>query len=610
MPVIRRAVLLALPLLSSLLLTPRFASPVLAVCGGDCGSDLATVPKTVEKFVKARWKAVLQCGKKANPACPTACPVPDGAADPYLISPSCAALVACNLDALAESAYDATWDDTGTCASAPATACGNVRAATAGKLVSTKLTRRRSNKMNTFPKDVAKCAAKIAKVPSCDPGICNDAADWIDGIFPLVISPTGHQSLPFTAATAGEGVATLTIATVGTDWGTAGSESVVVSYDLDGAPLGQLVLYGGETPTEYRVLLGALTAGDHVIGLHPEKSLSPNAKAPVSVTAAADVESIPVGDARYDFTRYAPILLGIDTDLNPAFTPNGPHEGNAKSDVPLVVYARPIAHAGYTTYRYVMIWSNEDGGTGANPDLLIAKFGRTTDIEGIVEVDVDTSGNLLETRFRPDETGVLPVFMGTFRGTHPIVRTSTSNGLIEDDGASTLAFGLAPFAYDDAGLPRELGMDLDPISYVIMAKEMVREHKTEPGASATTKRLSDERNYLFVDYDISVSLGGQVLRGIVDVGGVTYYSDHNQSFNAALNPRVGGGVGRLAIEVPAGTTIADVQQYGLQGVGTMSGTLASLRAFMLGADYLPGSALSYTGPQVQSGANPSWIATP
>jgi len=606
MTFVRRALPLTLLLALALLPSRGFAA-----CAGDCGSDLATVPKTVAKFVKARFKAAQKCGKKANPACPTPCPLPDGAADPYLLSPSCAALISCNLDALAESAYDASWDDVGVCADTPATACGNVRAATAGKLVSTKLTRRRTNKMNAFAKDTAKCVAKIAKVPSCDTAICNDAPDWIDAIFPLALSPTGHQALPFTVAGAGEGVATLTIATVGTDWGTKSSESVVLTYDLDGTPLGQLVLYGGETPTEYRVLLGALTAGDHSIGLHAEKSLSPNPKAPVSVTAAADVESIPVGDARYDFTRYAPILLGLDPDLNPAVTPFGPHPGNAVSDTPVVMYAKPIPHAGYTTYRYVLIWSNEDGGTGANPDLLIAKFGRTTDIEGIVEVDVDdTTGALIQTRFRPDESGVLPVFDGNFRGTHPIVRTWTANGLIKDDGESSFAFGLVPFGFDDAGVPRELGMDLDPISYEIMGKEMVREDKTETPASATSKRLSDVRNYLYVDYDIDVNVGGQVLRGFATVGGITYYADHAMPFNLALNPRVSDGVGRLAIELPAGTLIGDIQQHGIQGNGTMSGTLDSLRAFMLDTNYLPGAALTYTGPQAQSGTNPVWVVTP
>ena len=194
MPFVRRAVLLV-ALAFALFATPSTAR---AVCGGDCGTDLATVPKTVEKFVKARWKAVLKCGKKASPACPTACPVPDGSADPYFalrellgadrLQPRCARR---------EPPTTRPGTTSASARAAAATACGNVRAATAGKLVSTKLTRRRTNKMNTFPKDVAKCAAKIAKVPSCDPGICNDATDWIDGIFPLAISPTGHQSLPF-----------------------------------------------------------------------------------------------------------------------------------------------------------------------------------------------------------------------------------------------------------------------------------------------------------------------------------------------------------------------------------------------------------------------------
>jgi hypothetical protein len=604
-------VLLPSSLLVSLIALSAMPGTAAAQCVGDCGAELAAAPKTIEKFVKARWKAVLKCGKKGEPVCPTACPLPDGTADPYLLSASCSGLIACELDALAETAYDTSWDDTVPCASAAASACGNVRAATAGKLVSTKLTRRRTSKMHIFAKDVAKCSAKIAKVASCDGTICNDAADWIDDIFPLPISPTGFQILPFSVATGGEGVAELTIATVGTDWGTLGAESVVVTYDLDGVPRGQLVLYGGETPTTYRVLLGPLTAGEHALGLHAEKKLSAAPKAPVSVTAAASVEAIAAPDARYDFTRFAPILLGIDQDLNIVPAGISSHVGNAISDMPLIIYASSFPHVGYTTYRYVLIWSNEDGGTGLFPDLLIARFGRTTDIEGIVEVDVSDMGVLLEARFRPDESGSLTVFAGELRdGTHPVVRTATANGLIEDDGASTLTFGLAPYAYDDAGLPRELGMDLDPISYAIMAKEMVREDKIEVTANPASKKLSDLSNYLYLDYDIDVSVSGQVLRGVAVVGGVFYYSDHALPFTPAVNPRVADGVGRIAVEIPAGTTIGDVEQFGLQGIGTMSGTLDSASAFVLDTSYVPSAPLTYTGPQFQSGSNPSWLVTP
>ena len=201
----------------------------------------------------------------------------------------------------------------------------------AGKLVSTKLTRRRTNKMNTFPKDVAKCSGKIAKAaelrsaPSATTPPIGSTT-----IFPLVISPTGYQSAAVHRGRAGRRRRDADDRDRRDRLGTRSTASPWSSrYDLDGTPLGQLVLYGGETPTDYRVLLGALTAGEHTIGLHPEKTLSPNPKAPCHVTAAASVEAIPAGDSRYDFTRFAPILLGIDEDLNTVNTLDGPHRGNA-----------------------------------------------------------------------------------------------------------------------------------------------------------------------------------------------------------------------------------------------------------------------------------------
>jgi hypothetical protein len=581
-----------------------------AACAGSCGADFTAVPKTVEKYVKQRWKAVVTCGKRGTPACPAACPVPDGTADPYLLSASCVGLIDCELDALAETTYGAAWDDVAFCPLAVATSCEQARAENAGKLVSTKLKRRRTSKMDKLPKDTSKCVDKIEGVLGCDAGPCADAGDWIDAVFPIGLTKGGYQTLPFSVGGAGEGTATLAISSGTAGWDLLETESVVLGYDVDGVPTGTIVVYGGSAVTDYRILLGALAPGEHVLGLRHEKKLSPAKKSPVSITASPSVESIPSGDPRYHFTRFAPILLGIDTDLNEVSAGSGPHLGNAVSDVPVIVYVKATAGVGLTTYRYTMIWSNEDGGTGLFPDLLIARFGRTTDIETIVEVDVSDMGSLLAVRFRPDESGSLDPFGGVFQGTHPVVRTATANGLIADDGESTLRFALPPLAFDDAGLPRELGMDLDPISYVLMAVEMVREDKIESPGSATTKKLSDLRNYLYVDYDIDVSVGGQVLRGVAVVGGISYYSDHDQSFSPALNPRVAEGIGRLAIEVPPGTAIGDIEQYGMQGIGTMSGTLFSADAFMLDAGYLPGTPLTFSGSLGGSGTNPSWLVTP
>src|SRR5262249_35540073 len=155
------------------------------------------------------------------------------------------------------------------------------------------------------------------------------------------------------------------------------------------------------------------------------------------------------------------------------------------------------------------------------------------------------------------ESGTLASFGGVFQGTHPVLRTKTPNGLMGDDGDSTLRFAIAAEPFD--GAPREKGMDLDAVSYRVMAQEMVREQKTEAVGDPSTKRLSDLRNYLYVDYAIDTDASGRVLRAVAVVAGVPYASDHFvTSFNAALNPRLADGIARAAIELPPGTTLADV----------------------------------------------------
>ena len=154
-------------------------------------------------------------------------------------------------------------------------------------------------------------------------------------------------------------------------------------------------------------------------------------------------------------------------------------------------------------------------------------------------------------------------------------------------------------------------MDLDPVSYRVMAKEMEREGKTEGLANPSTAMLSDLRNYLFVDYDIDVDVSGRVLRAVAVVNGVSYASDHFvTNFNQVFNPRVAGGRARTAIELPAGTTVADVEQFGLAGIGTMNGTLHALNAFILDGAYVPGGHITFSGALAAGGVNPSWLVVP
>jgi hypothetical protein len=575
-------------------------------CTGDCGVNLFDSPKAVEKYAKKAWKAVASCAKRGSPTCPTACAVPDATAAPYGLDSSCAERVACELQALAAEVYGAAWEASPGCAVAAADACGNARAA-AGKLTATHIKRRRTGKMDKLTDDRAKCASRVDKSAACGGGaLCEATGAWIDATFPLRVGKGHYQTLPFTVAAGGEGKAVLTLAAETADWGIAGRESVVLEYDVDGTPFGTLVVYEGELTAEHPILLGDLAAGDHTIGLRHVPKLSPAADAPAVVHLAADVTVQTPLDAGYDALRFAPVLLGIDRKLNVL----GNHPGNAVSDVPVLTYVRAVPGVGKTTYRYVMIWSNEDGGTGLFPDVLFSQFGRTTDIENIVEVDVLDGGVLDEVRYRPDESGSLAVFAGAFFGTHPVVRTASQNGLIYDDGDSTLRFSLAPFEFDDSGVPREQGMDLDPMTYRVMAKEMIRELKTELEASPTSKRMSDPRNYVFVEYDIDVDVSGRVLRAFAVVGGVPYGSDHFSAPSPVLDPKVSGGRGRTVIELPPGSTLADITAYGMQGAGTMSGTLYRLEAFMLTDDFFPGTRMSFAGALPASGIDPTWSVAP
>ena len=68
---------------------------------------------------------------------------------------------------------------------------------------------------------------------------------------------------------------------------------------------------------------------------------------------------------------------------------------------------------------------------------------------------------------------------------------------------------------------------------------------------------------------------------------------------------------RTAVELPPGTAIGDVTEYGMQGVQAMSGTLYRCDAFMLEQDdFLPGTRLTFSGALFASGPGPTWTVTP
>ncbi len=584
------------------------ASPAQA---GDCSAELLDNPKGVEKYVKKRWKAVRKCAKKAKLACPQACPKPS--AEIYGISADCGVTLDGHIEALASETLGDSWSAAGqspACAVSAASDCGNSRAKAAGKLLAKKLKRRRTSKMDKYAKDLGKCVLLTDRKGVCGgQALCDATGAWIDEAYPTRVRPNGTGQVSFEAGQVGQAVAVISLSSPDADWGLAGSESVVVQYAIDGQARGTTVVYGGAAETDYRIQLGHVEAGRHTVTLKHDKKRSPADQSPL-VIHGLSVEVIGAADARYDAIRYAPMLLGFDDDLNPG---NG-HPGNALSDVPVIMHVDTEQGAGKTTYDYTVIWSNEDGGTGYFPEVLMALWGRPHDIETIFSVEVADSGELLSMRYRSDEAGTWPAFTGAFQGSHPVLRIYTQNGLIADDGDSRIRFAIYPFSYDASVGARQRALMLDPVSYVVGAKEFVREAKTENDARPWTLKPSDLRNYLFLELDIDVNVGGNVIRGYAVVDGQIYLSDHGQAEalpgagSTAL--RVSDGRAQTTVELPEGTTLDDISEWGLQGVGTMSGTMYYLDAFMLGTDYFPGEHQVFSGTLGSSGTNPFWSVLP
>ncbi len=80
--------------------------------------------------------------------------------------------------------------------------------------------------------------------------------------------------------------------------------------------------------------------------------------------------------------------------------------------------------SGNTTIEYSVIWSNEDGGT--NTPALMARWGRSTDIEWIYRVTLDPQGQIVSEVYQGPDHATAP-FTGAKEGDHPLLQTSTIN---------------------------------------------------------------------------------------------------------------------------------------------------------------------------------------
>lgn len=223
----------------------------------------------------------------------------------------------------------------------------------------------------------------------------------------------------------------------------------------------------------YQALVGPLDAGTHDLELQP----SPHWMWPAGFGVADfSVTVVAAGDPFASVLAHAPVL-GIRADT----------VGSA-SDLPLLMYVEDERSSGTGWLRYSVIFSNEDGGTP--PRALMARWGRTTDIELAYEAEW-RDGKMVQDRIQAPNHRML-AFNGQRLGQHPFLLVATLNNMFMDRGASVAVTRPVPVPVALGEATRESVMDSSPWMYRVMARELSAEGRTGT-------EVEDPREFLYVE---------------------------------------------------------------------------------------------------------------
>ncbi|MFC4119993.1 hypothetical protein [Nonomuraea zeae] len=418
--------------------------------------------------------------------------------------------------------------------------------------------------------------------------------------------------VPFVVKRSGEALIDLNAAAPGTDWAVKGGESAVVSIYVDNRYATDLVV-SGDQPLHRQLALGRVSAGPHQLRLHFAGERSAAGSTSVRLDGVKVTTYAP-GSADYLALRYAPIVHGR---ANPEL---GTPDQNATTDTPLIAWheSGPGTAPGRTKLTYSVVWSNEDGGT--NTPALMARWGRTTDIEWIYDVEVDEHGNRVagSDTYQAANHQTLH-FSGKYEGDHALLETCTSNNNMCDQVTDPMRFFLSALATRPADQAREHMMDTNPWTYQIMSKEMIREGKIEAASDTTpaTPEVSDQRNYLYAvvkkttDRPNTGSSWVGVALGVRLKSGATVYVSNHVDPTWSIQR---DDTAATTVELPPGTTADDIEEITANRVvvGTDNGAVVHVtgikRGFFLGQDYLPQpSFLSWNGDVTVDPATPSAV---
>ncbi|HLK20058.1 MAG TPA: response regulator [Bryobacteraceae bacterium] len=386
----------------------------------------------------------------------------------------------------------------------------------------------------------------------------------------LIALCAGLRAGTFNVSKTSEIVAELDMRAAGTDWSEEGREAKLATLVLDGEPQQQLMLYAGAEQFTYNVFLGKVAAGEHRLDYSGQG---------VELIAARFRED------SSDVLANAPVFYARANTIG-KFT-----------DIPLLLYCERLTDNGNPLLQYTLIFSNEDGGTSTRA--LMARWGRTTDVEYVYRAFLNTDGSIRKATIQVEDHKEQE-FAGKRDGSHPLLMPVTDNNMIgEVDQPNAVRYQIAPVLVNLAGHSREEVMDQHPMTYKIMAKELKREAKLRPFGTVDGEKISDPRNYLYFEMQLARS-ESSVATLVRLKGNPRWYSSHlgHADFairtwkrNAAESP---DGFVRTTVELPPGTKPEQIAEVGFECVvpekaesDSACRVEAVTKCFFLDRDYTP-----------------------
>jgi hypothetical protein len=341
---------------------------------------------------------------------------------------------------------------------------------------------------------------------------------------------------------------------------------------VDGREAQHVLLTPGTGRTTYDALLGPLAAGSHRIVL--ERSTLWDWPHDLHI-ARTTTRVVPDASEAGSLLAHAP-TLGIRADTI----------GTA-SDIPLIVYAEDARREGRGWLRYSVIISHEDGGTPA--PALMARWGRTTDIELIYEVELDGS-RVVQDRFQgPDHE--IRAFAGPLEGRHPQLLIATLNNMFIDRGRSLATVRPVPRPVGLERRTRESVMDDHPWIYPLMARELIAEKRIGT-------QIEDPREFLYVEAGLELADAAASVRVGADATGWKDSTRGRADF--AVNR---SGWVRIAVHAPSRAASLKWECRAMPSAPPGAVPRCQIewgRVFRLGQDYLPGENVISPG-RVQLG---------